>query len=81
MWYVYFLRSVSNPHKTYIGITDDVAERVKKHNASGTKYTATHRPWTLVSYIAVPDKKKACTLERYFKAGSGHAWARKHLWP
>ncbi|MFC1452844.1 GIY-YIG nuclease family protein [Verrucomicrobiota bacterium] len=80
MWYVYFLRSQKNSSKTYIGITDDVASRLNKHNDSGTKYAATHRPWELVAYIAVPGKRRAAELERYFKVGSGHAWAHKHLW-
>jgi len=80
MWYVYFLKSLKNAKKIYIGITDDVPARVKKHNDSGTKYTVTHRPWELVAYVAVRDKHKAAALERYLKVGSGHAWARKHLW-
>jgi len=81
MWYVYFLRSVKNPTKTYIGITDDVDARLNKHNDSGTKYTVTHRPWELVAIIGVPSKSHAARLEKYFKTGSGHAFAHKHLFP
>jgi putative endonuclease len=80
MWYVYLLQSVTRADKTYVGMTDDVEARVRKHNDSATKYTATHRPWELIGYIAVKDKAKAAALERYLKAGSGHAWAHKHLW-
>lgn len=80
MWYVYLLTSRGNPQKTYAGMTDDVAARVKKHNDSGTKYTATHRPWELVAYIAAQDKDKAAKLERYLKQGSGHAFAKRHFW-
>jgi hypothetical protein len=29
---------------------------------------------------ALADKMKALELERYFKSGSGHAFARRHLW-
>ena len=80
MWYVYLLRSLKRQDRTYVGVTNDVPSRVKKHNDSGTKYTATHRPWELSGYIAVGDKSKAVELERYLKAGSGQAWARRHLW-
>ena len=80
MWYVYLLKSLKRPEKTYVGMTDDVAARVRKHNDSGTKFTVTHRPWALVGYIAVDSKLKAAALERYLKAGSGHAWAHKHIW-
>lgn len=79
MWHVYFLRSFYNPKKTYIGITDDVPERLKKHNEGGSPHTARFKPWELVAYITVPTKKKATELERYFKRGSGHAWIHKHL--
>lgn len=29
---------------------------------------------------ALADKMKALELERYFKSGSGHAFAQRHLW-
>ncbi|MDA0323863.1 MAG: GIY-YIG nuclease family protein [Verrucomicrobia bacterium] len=69
-YYVYILRSRKNPAKTYIGISDDVPTRVKKHNDSGTKYTATHRSWELVAIVGVPSKSHAARLEKYFKTGS-----------
>ena len=81
MWHVYFLRSQKNPAKTYIGITDDVDARLKNHNDSGTKYTVNHRPWELVAVIGVTSKSRAAQLEKYFKTGSGHGFAHKHLFP
>ena len=80
MWYIYFLRSQSNPKKTYIGITQDVDRRVAKHNAGDSPHTARFIPWELMGSLAVPTKRKAIDLERYFKQGSGHAWLHKHLW-
>ena len=80
MWHVYFLRSVSKPKQTYIGITDELEPRLKKHNEGGSPHTARFRPWELVAAISVPTKKKATELERYLKSGSGHAWVHKHLW-
>ena len=80
MWFVYFLRSLSNSKKTYVGITDDLPPRLVKHNQGGCKATARFRPWKIVTYMAVPTKKKALELEKYFKSGSGHAWVHKHLW-
>jgi len=80
MWYVYFLRSLSNPKKTYVGITDLMDKRLSKHDEGGSAHTAPFRPWELVAYIAVPTKQQAVKLERYLKEGSGHAWVHKHLW-
>ena len=73
-------RSVSNPKKTYVGMTDDVEKRLDRHNSGGSPYTAQFRPWKLVATVGVPAKDKAAELERYFKSGSGHAFAHKHLW-
>ena len=80
MHYVYLLRSLSNSRKTYVGMTDDVSARLQKHNAGSSPHTSKHRPWELVASIGVRTKEKAAELEKYFKIGSGHAFARKHLW-
>jgi len=80
MYYVYLLRSLSKPNKTYVGMTDNVDARLLKHNAGGSSHTSKYRPWELVATIGVQTKEKAAELERYFKTGSGHAFAHKHLW-
>jgi putative endonuclease len=80
MWYVYLVRSLSNPRKTYVGMTEDVERRLVRHNEGGSPHTARFRPWELVAMVGVPSKSKAAELEKYFKSGSGHAFAHKHLW-
>ncbi len=80
MYYVYLLRSMSNPKKTYVGMTDDLDARLQKHNAGGSPHTSKYRPWELIASIGVRTKDKAAELEKYFKIGSGHAFAKKHLW-
>ena len=80
MHYVYFLRSLSRPTKTYVGKTADVPARFAVHNAGGCPSTQRFRPWELVAYIAVRDQDMAEELERYFKSGSGHAfWHKRFL--
>ena len=32
-WYVYMLQSVEHPEHYYVGITEDLPERLKSHNA------------------------------------------------
>lgn len=80
MYCVYFLRSIEHPKKTYVGMTDDVNARLRKHNSGGSPHTAKWRPWELVGYIAVRSKERAAALERYVKQGSGYAWSHKHMW-
>lgn len=78
--YVYLLRSLPRPRKTYVGMTDDICGRLTKHNEGGVPSTVRFKPWEMVAYVAVTDRDRAAALERYFKSGSGHAFARKHLW-
>lgn len=80
MYYVYFLKSLSNESKTYIGYTCNLKERLKTHNTGGSIYTKPDRPWKLVAYIAFDSKEKALNFEKYIKVGSGAAFAKKRLW-
>ena len=80
MFYVYFLQSINNPQKTYIGYTIDVQQRLKTHNSGGSVYTKDFRPWHLVTYVAFDCEEKAKNFEKYVKVGSGNAFAKKKLW-
>ena len=79
MHYVYLLESVSDPNKRYVGFTADLRKRLDDHNAGRSEHTFVGRPWRLVSYTGFSDRKKALAFERYLKAGSGHAFARRHF--
>jgi predicted GIY-YIG superfamily endonuclease len=80
MHYVYLIRSINNPEKTYIGYTTNLEERLAKHNAGGSVYTSDFHPWKLVAYIAFDDKAKAKEFEKYLKVGSGYTFAKRRLW-
>ncbi len=79
MHYVYFLRSLFRPSKTYVGMTEDVESRLAVHNSGGVPSTSRYRPWSLIAYVAVQTPTKAAELERYFKTGSGHAYWHKRF--
>lgn len=80
MKYVYLLESVRNPDRRYIGLTSDVEERLKAHNAGKSPHTAKYAPWKLVSTIGFEEPAKAIAFERYLKTGSGRAFAKRHCW-
>jgi putative endonuclease len=80
MHYVYLIRSIASPSRTYIGFTSDLRERIAVHNAGGSKHTAKYAPWELVSYHAFANEKRAREFEYYLKTGSGQAFAKKRLW-
>jgi putative endonuclease len=68
------------PLAVKMGMTDDLRQRLREHNAGESSYIAKFRPWKLTSYVAFADPAKAEAFERYLKSGSGHAFARKRLW-
>ena len=81
MHYVYLLQSLRDPSKRYIGVTSDLKARLDSHNAGRSLHTSKHRPWQVVTYIGFSDRTQAEAFEIYLKSGSGHAFARKRLWP
>jgi len=80
MHFVYLIRSISRPNKTYVGMTEDVDSRLKAHNEGHCPSTSRFCPWEIVTYVAVQTEDQAHNLEQYLKTGSGHAFAHKHLW-
>lgn len=78
MWYVYFLHLTNGD--VYVGSTSDLRKRVTSHVRGRVKSTSLYQPAVLKSYIAVESEEKARHLEKYFKSGSGKAFANKRFW-
>lgn len=78
MWYVYFLDLANGD--VYVGSTNDLRGRVDRHQRGEVKSTKAYLPFVLKSYVAVRMEDVACRLERYFKSGSGKAFANKRFW-
>ncbi len=77
--YVYILESIENPSRHYTGLTDDVAERLKKHNQGGCPHTSKFKPWRIRTAISFDDRERAAAFEKYLKSHSGRAFASKHF--
>ncbi len=78
-YYVYILKSINYPEEHYIGFTEDLKGRLKKHNEGGSPNTTKHKPWKIKNAIAFDDKEKAQRFEKYLKSHSGRAFAKKHF--
>ena len=77
--YVYLLRSITHPDKSYTGITTDLQSRIAKHNSGGSPHTAKYRPWKVAVALRFDDDNRATAFEKYLKAGSGRAFANRHF--
>jgi predicted GIY-YIG superfamily endonuclease len=77
MWYVYFLELRNGD--VYVGSTNDLPRRVASHQKGQVRSTNPFLPVELKCYVAVPTMGGARELERYFKSGSGKAFAKKRF--
>jgi putative endonuclease len=80
MKFVYLIQSISYHQQRYIGLTSNLDQRLKEHNAGRSPHTSKHAPWKLVVAVRFEDDESAAKFEKYLKSGSGHAFANKHLW-
>ncbi|MDP3990805.1 MAG: GIY-YIG nuclease family protein [Candidatus Nealsonbacteria bacterium] len=76
MYYVYSLKCNDG---NYIGCTDNLVGRLKRHQSGSIPATEGRLPLKLDFYFAINDKYKAFRFERYLKSGSGRAFLNKHL--
>ena len=77
MWYVYILKCNNNSY--YTGCTNDLKDRIARHNKGQIHYTKDKIPVKLITYIAFSTKYKAFEFEKYLKSGSGVAFRNKRL--
>ena len=75
------LESLADSAKRYIGVTSDLKARLAEHNAGKSTHTAKPGLWRIGACIVFSERSHAEASERYPESGSGHAFARKRLWP
>jgi len=76
---VYILQSDPGEQHFYVGLTDNLPDRLRRHNRGEVTHTASLRPWRIKTAIAFRDRNRAAQLEQYLKTASGRAFAKKQL--
>jgi predicted GIY-YIG superfamily endonuclease len=76
MYYVYSLKCKDG---FYVGCTDDLKDRLSRHQKGNVPATVNRLPLELDFYFAIKDKYKAFDFEKYLKSGSGRAFLKKHF--
>jgi len=77
-YYTYVLISLKD-NDLYIGWTDDLRNRVNKHNNGLVEATKNRRPFKLIYYEACQSKEKAIAREKYFKSGFGRRFLKARI--
>jgi putative endonuclease len=75
-YYVYILLCADG--KPYTGCTDDLKERLTRHQKGNVPATKERLPVKLISYFAFSNKYTAFNFEKYLKTGSGRTFLKKH---
>jgi putative endonuclease len=68
VYYVYLIRTINGYYKkSYVGFTNDLSNRLNRHNSNkGAKSTKGYK-WELVYYKRFYKKQKALSFEYKFK--------------
>jgi putative endonuclease len=77
--FVYILRSLTRTERSYVGLTSDVAARLRAHNAGQNRSTVAYGPWKVIVSVEFATENAAVRFERYLKSGSGRAFAKRHF--
>ncbi|MDI1248072.1 MAG: GIY-YIG nuclease family protein [Lacunisphaera sp.] len=79
MTYVYLIESVHLRQQHYVGITDDLKQRLLDHNEGKSPHTRKFKPGRLVAYTGFAGEHTAQVYEKYLKSGSGKTFLKRHF--
>ena len=74
---VYIIKSINQ--KYYIGQTNDLEDRLKRHNTNRNKYTKGRGPWEIVISYDTETRSEAVKIESYLKKLKNSELAIKYL--
>lgn len=73
MYWTYIIASQTSG-KLYIGQTNNLADRLRRHNENRNKWTRGKGPWELVYTKGHPTRSEAVALERRLKSYKNKAY-------
>jgi len=78
MFYTYVLKSRVDK-KLYVGWTNNLISRLKKHNNKQVDATKFRVPFDLIYYEACNNKEDAVRREKQLKTGFGRAYLKRRI--
>ena len=77
-FYTYAIQSQINGD-IYVGWTDDLRQRLHRHNSGQVTATMPGRPWVLVYFEGCLSKEKAIEREKTLKTGFGRKYIKTRI--
>lgn len=78
MYYTYVLKSLKDKN-LYIGWTNNLKDRIAKHNKGEVASTKPRLPFVLVYYEACLSEEKAILREKQLKSGFGRKYLNNRI--
>jgi len=78
MYFTYIIYS-KNFNRYYVGLSSDVSQRLKSHNAGKVKSTKAFTSWKLVYVEKFDTRIEARKREKYLKSAAGRRWRKNNL--
>ncbi|MBT8253741.1 MAG: GIY-YIG nuclease family protein [Flavobacteriaceae bacterium] len=78
MVYIYILYSETH-NRYYVGMTENIEQRLTYHNEGQVKSTKAYKPWRLVRFEKYKSKMEARVREKYLKSAAGRWWRNNNL--
>ncbi|MCF6214020.1 MAG: GIY-YIG nuclease family protein [Flavobacteriaceae bacterium] len=78
MYFTYIIYS-KNFNRYYVGLSADVSQRLKSHNAGKVKSTKAFTSWKLVHVEKFDTRIEARKREKYLKSAAGRKWRKNNL--
>ncbi len=75
-YFVYIIESEKDG-TYYIGSTQDIEERLQRHNQGRSKYTRTKQPWKLIYFEEYKDRTAAIKKELVIKQRKSKDYIKK----
>ncbi|NQT93580.1 MAG: GIY-YIG nuclease family protein [Lentisphaerae bacterium] len=75
--WVYVLRGTDG--RNYTGIAQNLARRIREHNAGRTPADRSRGPFRLIYKEQQPDHAAARQREKVLKSGAGRRWLKQRL--
>ena len=77
MFFVYILKN--NLNKIYIGQTNNLEDRLRRHNSGLMKATKSGKPWKIIYSEQFNTRAESMGREKSLKGGQGREWIIKNL--
>ena len=76
-FFVYVIKSVSHGN-LYVGMTQNIENRLLEHNRGKSTYTKSFMPWKLIYFEGLNSRLEARAREKYLKTTTGKNFLRKN---